>query len=100
MNKNQTSSTSYNKQNSNNSGISSSCSFDLNSIKNIGESIGILNLSDDACRELASDITFTLKSLLLVVDFPSVHLRYYILKFYSISQRMQKNFLVEADEIF
>jgi hypothetical protein len=62
MNKNQ-SSTGYNNSNSTNS---SSCSFDLNGIKHIGESIGISNLSDEACRELASDITFTLKSLLLV----------------------------------
>jgi hypothetical protein len=35
------------------------------SIKLIGESIGISNLSDEACREIASDLTFTIKSILL-----------------------------------
>ncbi|CAF0770535.1 unnamed protein product [Brachionus calyciflorus] len=35
------------------------------SIKLIAESIGINNLSEEACRELANDLTFTVKSLLL-----------------------------------
>ena len=35
------------------------------SIKLVGESVGISNLTDEACRELASDLTFTIKSMLL-----------------------------------
>jgi hypothetical protein len=69
MNKNLSSSTGYNKNYNNNFASSSSPSFDLNSIKHIAESTGISNLSDEACRELASDLTFTLKSLLLVNRF-------------------------------
>jgi histone H3/H4 len=34
------------------------------SIRLIGESIGISNLSEEACRDLASDLTFTIKSIL------------------------------------
>lgn len=34
------------------------------SIKIIAESIGISNLSDEACRDLASDLTFVVKSIL------------------------------------
>jgi high-affinity Fe2+/Pb2+ permease len=37
------------------------------SIKLIGESIGITNLSDEGCRYLTSDLTFTIKSILLVI---------------------------------
>ena len=35
------------------------------SIKLVAESVGISNLTDEACRELASDLTFTIKSMLL-----------------------------------
>jgi hypothetical protein len=36
------------------------------SIKLIAESIGISNLSDEAARDLASDLTFIVKSILIV----------------------------------
>lgn len=36
------------------------------SIKIIAESIGISNLSEEACRDLASDLTFIVKSILNV----------------------------------
>ena len=36
------------------------------SIKSIAETIGIANLSEEACRELAADLTFTIKSILIV----------------------------------
>jgi hypothetical protein len=41
------------------------------SIKMMAESIGITNLGDDACRELSIDLTFTLKSILMVCLFSS-----------------------------
>ncbi len=42
------------------------CTFESSSLKLIAESIGIFNLADEACRDLASDLTFTLKSILIV----------------------------------
>lgn len=36
----------------------------VDSIRSIAESIGISNLSDEACRDLVQDLTFTVKSLL------------------------------------
>jgi histone H3/H4 len=36
----------------------------VDSIRSIGESIGVSNLSDEACRDLVQDLTFTVKSLL------------------------------------
>ena len=36
------------------------------SFKLIAESIGITNLGEDACKELAMDLAFTLKSILIV----------------------------------
>jgi hypothetical protein len=36
------------------------------SLKMMAESIGITNLGDEACRELAIDLAFTLKSILMV----------------------------------
>lgn len=36
------------------------------SIKLMAESIGINNLSEEACRELANDLSFVIKSILLV----------------------------------
>lgn len=41
------------------------------SIKLMAESIGITNLSDEACREVISDLTFTLKSIIIVIYDPS-----------------------------
>jgi hypothetical protein len=38
------------------------------SIKFIAESIGITNLSEEACRDLASDLTFVVKSILNVIN--------------------------------
>lgn len=37
------------------------------SLKIIAETIGVNNLSDEACRELASDLSFTIKSLIIVM---------------------------------
>jgi hypothetical protein len=37
------------------------------SLKLVAESIGITNLGDDACKELAIDFAFTLKAILLVI---------------------------------
>lgn len=36
------------------------------SIKLMAESIGISNLSDEACREIVNDLTFTVKSIIIV----------------------------------
>lgn len=36
----------------------------VESIKSIAESIGLSNLSEEACREVVSDLTFTIKSML------------------------------------
>ena len=36
------------------------------SIKSIAESIGLSNLSEEACREVISDLTFNIKSILQV----------------------------------
>lgn len=44
------------------------------SIKIIAESIGISNLSDEACRDLASDLTFVVKSILNV----NIHFDFYL----------------------
>jgi hypothetical protein len=38
----------------------------VESIKSIAESIGLSNLSEEACREVVSDLTFTIKSILQV----------------------------------
>jgi hypothetical protein len=38
------------------------------SIKSIAESVGIGNLSDEACRDLVSDLSFTIKLILNVAD--------------------------------
>lgn len=38
------------------------------SIKTIAESIGIGNLSDEACRDLVSDLSFTVKLILYVTE--------------------------------
>jgi hypothetical protein len=38
----------------------------VESIKSIAESIGLSNLSEEACREVVSDLTFTIKSMLQV----------------------------------
>lgn len=39
----------------------------VDSIKLMAESIGIANLNDEAVKEIISDLTFTLKSILLVM---------------------------------
>ena len=36
------------------------------SIRLVAESVGINNLTEESCRELASDLTFTLRSILTV----------------------------------
>ena len=51
---------------SNNNISSGNSSFEFTSIKFIAESVGISNMSDEACKDLASDLTFTLKSLIIV----------------------------------
>jgi hypothetical protein len=38
----------------------------VDSIRIIGESIGVTNISEEACRELTSDLTFTVKSIINV----------------------------------
>jgi hypothetical protein len=38
----------------------------VESIRIIGESIGVSNLSEEACREIISDLTFTIKSIIIV----------------------------------
>ena len=38
----------------------------VESIKYVAESIGLTNLSEEACREVISDLTFTIKSILQV----------------------------------
>lgn len=38
----------------------------VESIRSIAESIGISNLSDEASRDVVSDLTFTIKSILQV----------------------------------
>lgn len=50
---------------SNNNISSGNSSFEFTSIKFIAESVGISNMSDEACKDLASDLTFTLKSLII-----------------------------------
>jgi hypothetical protein len=44
----------------------STAHFELNSIKNIAETIGISNLTDEASRDLASDLMFSLRSIIIV----------------------------------
>jgi hypothetical protein len=46
--------------------IQSTNASTVESIKSIAESIGISNLSEEACREVVSDLTFTIKSILQV----------------------------------
>ncbi len=66
------------------------------SLKMMAESIGISNLGDDACRELAIDLAFTLKSIL------TVWLEHLFLKFSFLCiwffLRMLKNLHVRAEE--
>lgn len=38
------------------------------SIKTIAESVGVGNLTDEACRDLVSDLSFTIKLILYVVE--------------------------------
>lgn len=74
MNRNNSSSKSNQNENSTNNKADQSNSNLTNnvvvatneSIKLIAESIGISNLSEEACRDLASDLTFVIKSILNV----------------------------------
>jgi hypothetical protein len=60
-------STSNNKADQSNSSLTNNVVVATNeSIKLIAESIGISNLSEEACRDLASDLTFVIKSILNV----------------------------------
>ena len=43
-----------------------SAGFMNESVKLIAESVGIANLSEEGCREMASNLTFTINSLFLV----------------------------------
>lgn len=65
------------------------------SIKLMAESIGINNLSEEAGRELASDLSFVIKSILLVNT--KIKLKQQKDKFYE-KLRMPKNFVEKVVE--
>lgn len=48
-------------------------SISIDSIKTIGESIGVGNLPDEGAKELADEITYRLKHIVQVIIFKNVH---------------------------